>query len=165
MKIIKREYNLNWLPRPNKIITKISSEIPDISLITSVFAFVFHNDGVLLTKNSRGWDIPGGHIDDGEKPEEAIIRETKEETGVDIEIIKSVGYQEITILGIKPNGYRYPFPLSYQLFFIAKVKNIGELDKNYECEERHFFDLEKALNIGWVKENKVFFQSVLNLNL
>lgn len=35
----------------------------------------------------RGWEIPGGHLMEGETPEHAIIRELKEETGCDGELI------------------------------------------------------------------------------
>ncbi len=37
------------------------------------------------------WVLPGGRVEDNEKEEESIIRETKEETGFDIIIIKKVG--------------------------------------------------------------------------
>lgn len=48
-------------------------------------------DGYLVTKRSKNettypeyWDIPGGLADYGELPKDAIIRETKEEVGLDI---------------------------------------------------------------------------------
>ncbi len=33
---------------------------------------------------SEYWDIPGGTLEDGEDPSQGAIRETKEETGIDI---------------------------------------------------------------------------------
>lgn len=39
---------------------------------------------LLLERNDgSGWALPGGHIEGGERPEEAARRETREETGVD----------------------------------------------------------------------------------
>ena len=32
------------------------------------------------------WEIPGGRLEPGEHPHEGVIRETKEETGLDIEV-------------------------------------------------------------------------------
>ncbi|HJM55199.1 MAG TPA: NUDIX domain-containing protein [Poseidonia sp.] len=38
---------------------------------------------VLFVKHpTRGWEIPGGHLESGEKPEEALLRELEEETGM-----------------------------------------------------------------------------------
>lgn len=49
------------------------------------------NDGYLLTKRSKlestypeYWDIPGGLVDYGELPRQALIRETLEEVGLNI---------------------------------------------------------------------------------
>jgi 8-oxo-dGTP pyrophosphatase MutT (NUDIX family) len=42
---------------------------------------------LLFNKKLNNWTPPGGHIEEGEKPCESVIRETKEETGYDIKII------------------------------------------------------------------------------
>jgi ADP-ribose pyrophosphatase YjhB (NUDIX family) len=37
------------------------------------------------------WSLPKGHIEEGETPEQAALREVKEETGIESEIEKSLG--------------------------------------------------------------------------
>ncbi|MFM9141337.1 MAG: NUDIX hydrolase [Actinomycetota bacterium] len=37
------------------------------------------------------WSLPKGHIEEGESPEAAALREVKEETGIESEISKSLG--------------------------------------------------------------------------
>ena len=56
-----------------------------------VHTLIKTEDGYLVTKRSKNettypeyWDIPGGLADYGELPKDAIIRETKEEVGLDI---------------------------------------------------------------------------------
>lgn len=53
-------------------------------------AFIIDDDSRLLLlwhKKLQHWLPPGGHVDPDELPEEAAVRETKEETGFDVEII------------------------------------------------------------------------------
>lgn len=53
--------------------------------------YIIHDDKLLMLKRSETkkkfpgfWSLPGGHIDEGEDPLAAAIREVKEETGVTI---------------------------------------------------------------------------------
>ena len=66
----------------------------DLLLMPAVTAMVFdEHDRVLLVKHSnRGiWVAPGGAIDPGEKPADAVVRETWEETGLHVEPVRITG--------------------------------------------------------------------------
>lgn len=64
----------------------------------SAGAVVLNDEGkILLIKGPRrGWEQPGGQVELGESIEEAVKREVKEESGIDIEVIKFCGiYQSL----------------------------------------------------------------------
>jgi 8-oxo-dGTP diphosphatase len=55
----------------------------------SAGGLVVHDSRILLisTQEGKRWQLPKGHIEQGETPEEAAIREVREETGVTGEIL------------------------------------------------------------------------------
>jgi 8-oxo-dGTP diphosphatase len=58
------------------------------------FAIIFdsHNDILLCHRRDMdAWNLPGGGVESGELPTEAVIRETKEETGLKVAIERLVG--------------------------------------------------------------------------
>ena len=61
--------------------------------LVSVAALVTNDRGEILLVNSpwRGWEYPGGLIEPGESFQEALHREVREESGVEIEITGFVG--------------------------------------------------------------------------
>lgn len=64
---------------------KYRNPIPTVDII------IESNGGIILIKRKNppeGWALPGGFVDYGETLEAAAIREAKEETGLEIELIR-----------------------------------------------------------------------------
>jgi ADP-ribose pyrophosphatase YjhB (NUDIX family) len=64
------------------------------SIVVAVTAFVQDDHGrVLLIRRSDNdlWALPGGVQDIGESVAETVVRETREETGVHVEVIRLIG--------------------------------------------------------------------------
>lgn len=48
-----------------------------------------------LASGKEKWIVPGGAVEFGENLEEAVKREIKEETGLDVKITKFIGFKEV----------------------------------------------------------------------
>ena len=64
----------------------------------TVGALIFNQEDKIFLMKTHKWrnrySIPGGHIELGERIEDALRREVKEETGLDIYHIQFIGIQE-----------------------------------------------------------------------
>lgn len=72
--------------------------------------------------------FPGGHVEEGETPAEAAVREAREEIGVHPETIRVLG--PLTPLYIPPSGYCiYPFVASTPVppDFVAQPEEVDEI--------------------------------------
>ena len=68
----------------------ISKEIP--VHVVACAGLVFKGDQVLLVHSShRGWEFPGGQMEQGETPHQALMREILEEAGIKARPVRLVG--------------------------------------------------------------------------
>lgn len=92
------------------------------------------NEILLIKGPRRGWEMPGGQVEEGESLKDAAIRETKEESGIDIEITKFCGvFQNVS--GSICNTLFLGTPIG------------GKLTTSTESLEVGFFPIEKALEM------------------
>jgi ADP-ribose pyrophosphatase YjhB (NUDIX family) len=73
------------------------------SPIVAASAAVFRGGRVLIARrmNPPLWSLPGGKIEPGESLAQAAIREVREETGVEIEIVGPAGEIEVALSGAR----------------------------------------------------------------
>ena len=75
---------------------------PDAAPIVPCVGAVVHDAAGRLLLIQRGhdphrgrWSLPGGRIEPGESPEQAVVREVREETGLDVRAERHVGQVSI----------------------------------------------------------------------
>ena len=102
----------------------------------------FPKDKILLVKRGtvvfKGyWALPGGRVDAKETVEEAAVREVKEETGLDVEIVRKIGeYHESGV----QDGIEFDY---YPACFHVKPTG-GEIKRQEEeIEKIELFNLKE----------------------
>jgi len=161
-KILRIEQDIAWLPRPNECQTVLSSQLPSQELVSTALVVAFIGDCLLTTNlRSRGWDIPGGHVEPGEHPEETVRREVYEETGATLGSLHLLGYHRLRLLGPQPTAYGYPYPDCYQVFYLAQVISLDDFLPSAETQDRALFSPLQARTLSWVQHNADLYEAAL----
>ncbi len=65
----------------------------------TAYAVAFDGDRFLMVWHPRrnGWEMPGGHVEEGETSEQAAVREFREEAGYRIRVleVRDIGYCDV----------------------------------------------------------------------
>jgi 8-oxo-dGTP diphosphatase len=163
-KLLRIEQNIPWLPKPNESHVVLASLLPPLELVNTALALAFVGDRLLMTNlTERGWDIPGGHVEPGEHPDETVRREVYEETAATLESLHLLGYQRLRLLGPEPPSYRYPYPVSYQTFYWARVKSLDAFLPTQEAQGRDLFSPAAARTLAWVQHNTDLYEFALQM--
>lgn len=111
--------------------------------IRVVAAIIIDNGKVFATQRGYGefkdgWEFPGGKIDAGETPEEALVREIREELETEVEVKELLDTVE----------YDYPnFHLSMDCF-ICKIKAGNLVLKEHEAAT--WLTKDKLYSVDWL---------------
>jgi len=75
-------------PHCGKVMTRYRNPFPTVDIIIEIQGRI-----VLIKRKNPpfGWALPGGFVDYGESLEHAALREAKEETSLDVEIVSQLG--------------------------------------------------------------------------
>ncbi len=91
---------------------------------------------VLLVRRAHpphGWALPGGFVDYGESVEEAAVREAREETGLDVTLLRQ--FHVYSKMGRDPRGH------TVTVVFLAQAA--GDPVGGDDAAEARFFDADR----------------------
>lgn len=118
-----------------------------------VAAIIIHENKIFATQRGYGefkdgWEFPGGKIEPGETPQEALVREIKEELDIEIEVKDFLETVE----------YDYPeFHLSMDCFFCT-IRS-GELVLK-EHEAAKWLTAETLESVEWLPADKGLIEGI-----
>ncbi len=104
-----------------------------------VAAVIFADDRVLLQRrdDTGRWGLPGGGVEPGESVRQAIVREVREETGLEVDPVRLIGV--------------YSDPVHHQVVSYPDGNVIHYVSSVFECVVRAgaLECGEESLELGW----------------
>jgi len=120
------------------------------SIMIGVGAVVFRAEEVLIIKRGKApfkgqWSIPGGALEHGERVTDAVIREVREETGCEIEIIGL-----LDIFDALPRRNDNDFAVHTVIIDYVALWRSGEPLAGDDAVEAEFLPIEAAIErLSW----------------
>lgn len=112
-----------------------------------------NNKVLLIQQTDNAWGFPKGHIENNETEQETAIRETKEETNLDVEIISNKKY----IINYKINN-----EIDKEVVLFLAKKTPDKIKKqDEEIKNIRWVDLNQAFDIITYENTKDIYKEVL----
>lgn len=91
----------------------------------SVKGLVIEREKVWLRKNERGeWELPGGKLEEGEQPEQTVLREMREELGYEV-LVRDILQAHVYKI---QNSLDESHGVLVVTYFCEIVKKVGEME-------------------------------------
>lgn len=123
-----------------------SDKLPGDIPVSTPLTFPFYKNKVYLCLDKTGWWNPlGGHINKGETWQEAVTREAREEAGVIVDNIRTVGYVHVkhsTDVADQVHPTESIIPIT-----VSKVVKYLSNWQRHETRERGIFTPKEAVEL------------------
>ena len=118
----------------------------------AVDAIILYDKKIVLIKRKNPpyenyYALPGGFVEKAETVEQALIREAKEETGLDIEVLK--------LVGVYSDPERDPRGRVVSLCYLTKAKANGKLAPASDAGETKLFDISELPELAFDHEKMI----------
>ena len=119
---------------------------------------------ILLVKHRdhKAWAFPGGQVDNGENLTDALIREIKEESGINVHVVKLIAVTSNTAGYEGTNGYE-DIPTKVMLDFVCKFID-GKLSSSDETSESKWVRKEEVMDYMSSPAYRHRFQAYLDFD-
>lgn len=128
------------------------------SLTVDAVVISENEDIVLINRRNdpykHFWALPGGFVEYGETVESAIIREVKEETGLDVELN--------SIVGVYSEPERDPRGHTITICYIARESG-GKLKADTDASDAQYFHKNEVLRLKLAFDHEIIIKDAYKL--
>lgn len=140
------DFALNWIQSGVEIFRTEKPATPPMHLVSYFLVFSPEQSKVLLVDHKKAelWLPPGGHVEPGEDPKETVLREAKEELGIEAEFL----FEEPLFLTVTKTVGNVAQHTDVSLWYVLK----------WNPDEPMTYDKEEFNQIRWFEISEIPFE-------